>query len=62
MTVKLSSFKEEQLPCRSNAASHLGAAVLAHLVRSGRSEAALKSTKLKWHHFGLSVRNHAFDS
>ena len=34
-TFKLSSFKEEPSPDRSDAASHVGAAVLAHVARSG---------------------------
>ena len=39
---KLASFKEEQRPDCSNAASHVDAAVLAHVARSGRSDAALR--------------------
>ena len=35
--LKLASFKEEQLPYRSCAASHVGAAVLAQVARSRRS-------------------------
>ena len=38
--LKLASFKEEQLPYRSKAASHVGAAVLVHVARSGQSDAA----------------------
>ena len=38
--LKLASFKEEQLSYGSNAASHVGAAVLVHMARSGRSDAA----------------------
>ena len=34
-TPKLASFKEEQRPYGSEAASHLGAAVLAHVVDIG---------------------------
>ena len=41
MNVKLASFKEEQLPYRSCAAIHVGAAVLVHMARSGRSEPLL---------------------
>ena len=36
MGLKLASFKEEQLPYRGNDASHVGAAILAHVARSGR--------------------------
>ena len=39
---KLASSKEEQRPDRSDAASHVGAAGLAHLARSVRSDAALR--------------------
>ena len=39
---ELASFHEEQRPHRSNAASHVGAAILAHVARSGRSDAALR--------------------
>ena len=38
--LKLASFKEDQRPNRCNAASHVGAAVLAHVARSGRLAAA----------------------
>ena len=38
---KLASFKEEQLPYRSCAAIHVGAAVLVHVARIGRSEPLL---------------------
>ena len=38
---KLASFKEEQLPYRSCAAIHVGAAVLAQVARSRRSEPLL---------------------
>ena len=40
--IELASFKEEQRPYHSNAASHVGAAVLAHVARSGRLDAALR--------------------
>ena len=40
--LKLASFKEDQRPNRCNAASHVGAAVLAHVARSGRLDAALR--------------------
>ena len=40
--LKLASFKEEQPPYRSKAASHVGAAVLANVARSGRLDAALR--------------------
>ena len=40
--LKLDSFKEEQLPYGSNAASYVGAAVLAHVARSGGLPAALR--------------------
>ena len=40
--LKLASFKEDQRPYRGNAASHVGAAVLVHVARSGRLDAALK--------------------
>ena len=40
--IKLASFKEEQRSDRSNAASHMSAAVFATVVRSGRSDPALK--------------------
>ena len=43
----MASFEEEQRPDRSNAASQVGAAVLAHLARSGRSDAALSEKSLK---------------
>ena len=39
---KLASFKEDQRPNRCNAASHMGAAVWSHVVRSGRLDAALR--------------------
>ena len=39
---KLASFKEKQRPDRSNAPSHVGAAVLAHVARSGQLDAALR--------------------
>ena len=39
---KLASFKEKQRPDGSDAASHVGAAVLAHVACSGRSDAALR--------------------
>ena len=39
-------FKEKQLPCRSDAASHVGAAVSAHVARSGLSDAAFRWMKL----------------
>ena len=45
--LKLTSFKEDQRPNRCNAASHVGAAVLAHVARSGRLYAALRRTELK---------------
>ena len=41
MHIKLASFKEEQLPYRSCAAIHVGAAVLAQVARSRRSEPLL---------------------
>jgi len=41
MPIELASFKEEQLPYRSCAAIHVGAAVLVHLARSRRSEPLL---------------------
>ena len=44
---KLALFKEEQLPYRSKAASHVGAAVLAHVARSRRSEPLLDERSLK---------------
>ena len=37
---KAGLFKEDQRPDRCKAASHVGAAVLAHVARSGRSDAA----------------------
>ena len=40
--LKLASFKGEQRPDRSNAARYVGAAVLAQVARSGRSDAALR--------------------
>ena len=40
------SFKEEQLADRSDASSHVGAAVLAHVARNGRSDAALRWKEL----------------
>ena len=43
---KLASSKEEQRPDRSDAASHVGAAGLAHLARSVRSDAALRWEEL----------------
>ena len=45
--VKLASFKEEQLPYRSCAAIHVGAAVLARVARSRRSEPLLDERSLK---------------
>ena len=45
--LKLPSFKGNQRPYRSNAASHLGAAVLDHVARSGRLAAAFGWTKPK---------------
>ena len=45
--LELGSFKEDQRPYRSDAASHVGAAVLAHVARSGRSDAALRWKELK---------------
>ena len=44
LTLKLASFKEDKRPNRSNAASHVGAAVLAHVARSVRLAAALRWT------------------
>ena len=41
-TVKLASFKEDQRSNCCNAASHVDAAVLVHLTRSGRLAAALR--------------------
>ena len=38
----MAAFKEEQRPDCSNAASHVITAVLAHVARSGRSDAALR--------------------
>ena len=38
--LKLASFKADQRPYRSSAANHVGAAVLAHVARSGRLDAA----------------------
>ena len=35
-------FKDDQRPNHCNAASHKGAAVLAHVARSGRLDAALR--------------------
>ena len=43
---KLASFKEEQLPYRSCAVIHVGAAVLAQVARSGRSELLLDERSL----------------
>ena len=40
--LKLASFKVDQRPYRSNAVSHVGAAVLAHVARSGRLDAAFR--------------------
>ena len=45
--LKLASFKGNQRPHCSNAASHVGAAVLAHVARSGRSDAFHRWKKLK---------------
>ena len=45
--LKLASFKEEQLPYRSCAAIHAGAAVLVHVARSGRSEPLLDERSFK---------------
>ena len=45
--IKLASFKEDQRPNRSNASGHVGAAVLVHVARSGRSDAALRWMELK---------------
>ena len=42
VTLKLASFNEEQRPNRRNAASHVVAAFLPHVARSGRSDAALR--------------------
>ena len=39
---KLASFKADQRPYRSLAATHVGAAVLAHVARSGQLDAALR--------------------
>ena len=39
---KLASFKGDQRPYCSNAASHVSAAVSAHVDRIGRSDAALR--------------------
>ena len=44
--LQLASFKEEQPPYGSNAASHVGAAFFAHVARSGRSDAALRRKEL----------------
>ena len=41
-SLKLASFKEEQLPYHSEAACHVGAAVLVHVARSGQLDAALR--------------------
>ena len=38
----MASSKEQQPPYRRNAASHVGAAVLAQVARSGRLDAALR--------------------
>ena len=38
--------KEKQRPDRHDAASHVGAAVLAHVARSGRSDAAFRWKEL----------------
>ena len=43
---KLASFKEEKRPDRSNAAIHVGAAIFAHVARSGRLDAALRWKEL----------------
>ena len=43
--LKLTLFKEEQPPYRSKAESHVGAAVLAHVARSGWLDAALRWTE-----------------
>ena len=40
--IKLASFKEEQRSYCSNAASHVGAAVLAHVARSGLLDDVLR--------------------
>ena len=40
-SLKLALFKEEQRSDRRNAANHVGAAVLAHVARSSRSDATL---------------------
>ena len=42
---KLASFKGDQRPYRDNAASNMGAAVLAHVARSGQLAAAHRWTK-----------------
>ena len=47
MHIKLASFKEEQLPYRSCAAIHVGAAVLAQVARSRRSEPLLDERSFK---------------
>ena len=44
--LKLALFKEDQRPNRCNGASHVGAAVLAHVARRGRLDAALRWTEL----------------
>ena len=40
--LKLASFKEDQRPNLCNAASHVGATVLANVARSGRLAAVLR--------------------
>ena len=42
----MASFPKEQRPDRSDAASHVGAAVLAHVARSGQSEADFRWKEL----------------
>ena len=44
---QLASFKEGQRPDRSDAASHMDAAVWAQMARSDRSDAALRLKELK---------------
>ena len=51
---ELASFKEEQPPYCSNAASHMGAAVLAHVARSGRLDVALRWMELNRRHMPLN--------
>ena len=43
---KMASFKEKQRPDRNYAASRVGAAVLAHMASSGRSDAALRRKEI----------------